>query len=296
MPNPAPSGNATQRTQLAAVHGAGLGLRRALLAPLAELAPGAIDFLEIVPENWMQLGGRLGRQFRALSERYPLAAHGLSLSLGGPAPLDETFVLALKRFLDEHRIADYSEHLSYCSDERGQLYDLMPIPHTEAAVEHVAARIRRVQELLERRIAIENVSTYAAPGSRMSELAFIEAVLERADCDLLLDVNNIHVNSINHGYDASVFLDGLPLARVRYVHIAGHHVAADDLCIDTHGADVVEPVWALLAQACARLGPIPTLLERDFKLPPLAALLGELGRVRAVQATHTPAASASARG
>lgn len=277
---------------VAAVRGAGLGLRRALLGPIAELAPGAIDFLEIAPENWMQLGGRFGRQFRALNERYPLAAHGLSLSLGGPAALDETFVLALKRFLDEHRIADYSEHLSYCSDARGQLYDLMPIPHTEEAVAHVVARIRRVQDLLERRIAIENVSTYAAPGQRISELAFINAVIEEADCDLLLDVNNIHVNSINHGYDAAAFLDGLPLARVRYVHIAGHHAETAALCIDTHGADVIEPVWALLAQACAKLGPVPTLLERDFNLPPLATLLGEVDRIRAVQARHLPPVTA----
>ncbi|MDP3294963.1 MAG: DUF692 domain-containing protein [Nevskia sp.] len=275
-------------TAVAAVRGAGLGLRRALLGPIAELAPGAIDFLEIAPENWLQLGGKFGRQFRALSERYPLAAHGLSLSLGGTAALDEPFVLALKRFLDEHRIADYSEHLSYCSDARGQLYDLMPIPHTEEAVAHVAARIRRVQDLLERRIAIENVSTYAAPGQRISELAFINAVVEEADCDLLLDVNNIHVNSINHGYDAAAFLDGLPLARVRYIHIAGHHAETAALCIDTHGADVIEPVWALLAQACAKLGPVPTLLERDFNLPPLATLLGEVDRIRAVQARHLP--------
>lgn len=295
MPSPATAA-APRLAQPAAVHGAGLGLRRALLAPLAELAPDAIDFLEIAPENWMQLGGRFGRQFRALTERYPFAAHGLSLSLGGPAPLDESFVLALKRFLDEHGIADYSDHLSYCSDARGQLYDLMPIPHTEEAVAHVAAHIRRVQNLLERRIAIENVSTYAAPGQRISELAFINAVIAEADCDLLLDVNNIHVNSINHDYDASSFLDGLPLSRVRYIHIAGHHVEADDLCIDTHGADVIDPVWALLAQACAKLGPLPTLLERDFNLPPLASLLGEIDQIRAVHARPAPTKAASARG
>ncbi|WP_428381398.1 HvfB family MNIO-type RiPP peptide maturase [Nevskia ramosa] len=296
MPNPATTVAAPRLAQPAAVRGAGLGLRRALLEPLAELKAGVIDFLEIAPENWMQLGGRFGRQFRALAERYPFAAHGLSLSLGGPAPLDESFVLALKRFLDEHGIADYSEHLSYCSDARGQLYDLMPIPHTEEAVAHVAARIRRVQELLERRIAVENVSTYAAPGQRISELAFINAVIAEADCDLLLDVNNIHVNSINHGYDASAFLDGLPLSRVRYVHIAGHHAEAHDLCIDTHGADVIDPVWALLAQACAKLGPLPTLLERDFNLPPLASLLVEIDQIRAVQARHAPTQAATARG
>lgn len=296
MPNPATAVAAVRSAQPAAVQGAGLGLRRALLAPLIELAPGAIDFLEIAPENWMQLGGRFGRQFKVLSERYPLAAHGLSLSLGGPAPLDEDFIRALKHFLDEHRIADYSEHLSYCSDARGQLYDLMPIPHTEEAVAHVAARIRRVQELLERRIAIENVSSYAAPGQKITELAFINAVIDAADCDLLLDVNNIHVNSINHGYDAHEFLDGLPLSRVRCIHVAGHHVEADDLCIDTHGVDVIDPVWALLARACARLGPVPTLLERDFNLPALDKLLGEVDQIRSVQAGGAPAALRAGHG
>jgi uncharacterized protein (UPF0276 family) len=285
MSPPAPDSAAAvaRRATRAAVRGAGLGLRRELLASLAEAPAGAIGFLEVAPENWMQVGGRAARQFRACTERYSFASHGLSLSLGGPAPLDEAFVRDLKHFLERHGIADYSEHLSWCSDD-GQLYDLAPIPFTEEAVRHVSGRIRRVQDILERRIAVENASYYAAPGQVLSELAFINAVLADSDCDLLLDVNNVHVNAINHGYDAAAFLDGLPLHRVRYVHIAGHRVEAADLCIDTHGADVIDPVWALLARAFARCGPLPTLLERDFDIPPLTTLMTEIQRIRDLQA------------
>ncbi|MFP5306234.1 MAG: DUF692 domain-containing protein [Gammaproteobacteria bacterium] len=269
----------------ASVTGAGLGLRRALLRPLLEQRPSAVGFLEVAPENWMRVGGRLGRQFRALTERYPFVTHGLSLSIGSPAPLDEDFVCEVKQFLDCHGIADYTEHLTYCSDD-GHLYDLMPIPFTEEAVDYVAARVRRVQDILERRIALENASYYAPLATELGELEFINAVIERADCDLLLDVNNIHVNSINHCYDAQAFLDALPGERVRYVHVAGHYVEAEDLRVDTHGSDVIDPVWQLLDRAYARFGVQPTLLERDFNIPPLADLLGEIGQIRAIQARH----------
>jgi len=273
------------KSKLFPVAGAGLGLRRELVPPLLERVPDAIGFFEVAPENWMELGGRFGRQFRALTERHPFVTHGLSLSLGGPAPLDTSFVRRVKKFLDAHGIRYYTEHLSYCSDD-GHLYDLMPIPFTEDAVGYVAARIRRVQDILEREIAVENVSYYAAPGAEMSELEFVNAVLERADCGLLLDVNNIYVNSINHRYNARAFLDALPAHRVRYLHVAGHYVEAEDLRVDTHGADVCDPVWDLLDHAYARLGPVPTLLERDFNIPPLATLLREVERVGALQARH----------
>ncbi len=265
------------------VHGAGLGLRRTLLGPLADQPPAQVGFYEIAPENWIGVGGRFGKQLRAFTERYPFVTHGLSLSIGGPAPLDETFLRRLKRFLDQHGIATYTEHLSYCSDD-GHLYDLMPIPFTAAAVAHTAARIRRTQDILERRIALENVSYYAAPGQEMAEIDFIRAVLEEADCDLLLDVNNIYVNSVNHGYDAEQFLSALPAQRVVYCHIAGHFNEADDLIVDTHGADVIEPVWRLLELAYRRFGVMPTLLERDFNIPPLPQLLGEVDRIVATQA------------
>lgn len=242
--------------------------------------------MEATPENWMNIGGSLGRQFRAYTERFPFVTHGLSLSIGSPEPLDEDFVRRLKTFLDLHGIADYSEHLTYCSDD-GHLYDLMPIPFTEEAVEYVAARVRRVQDILERRIALENASYYlslpVSAASPMSEIDFIRAVLDRAGCDLLLDVNNIYVNSINHRYDPLQFLDSLPGERVRYIHIAGHYEEAEDLRVDTHGADVIAPVWQLLDRAYRNFGVIPTLLERDFNIPPVAELMGEIAQINRLQ-------------
>ena len=267
------------------VHGAGLGLRRTLLGPLADLPSIPVDFFEVAPENWIGVGGRYGKQFRAFTERHPFVTHGLSLSLGGPSPLDETFLQRLKRFLDTHGIATYSEHLSYCSDD-GHLYDLLPVPFTTEAVKYVAARIRRAQDILERRIAVENVSYYAALGREMNEIDFLNAVLAEADCDLLLDVNNVYVNSVNHGYDAREFLAQIPGGRIAYLHIAGHYVESEDLLIDTHGAPVIDPVWALLDETYARFGVIPTLLERDFNLPPLPELLGEVAQIAAIQARH----------
>lgn len=263
--------------------GAGLGLRRTLMGPLQSWRGPAPDFLEVAPENWIHVGGRLGRGFREFTERYPFVCHGLSLSLGATDPLDQDFLTELKLFLRRHRVRCYSEHLSYCSDQ-GHLYDLMPIPFTEAAVHHVAGRVRQVQEVLGQRIAIENVSYYAAPAREMSELEFLNAVLDESDCDLLLDINNLYVNSVNHGYDAEDFLAGIPGARIAYGHVAGHFVEAEDLLVDTHGAEVVDPVWRLLASAYRRFGRFPTLLERDFNIPPVAGLMAEVGRIARAQA------------
>jgi uncharacterized protein (UPF0276 family) len=275
--------------QVKSATGAGLGLRRALMGSLADAAADGSglaplpDFLEVAPENWIGVGGRLGRQFRAMTERFPFVTHGLSLSIGSTDALDLDLVRAVGRFLDTHGIGTYSDHLSYCSDG-GHLYDLMPIPFTGDAVRHVAQRIRTVQDVLGRRIAVENVSYYAAaPGAEMSELAFLNAVLREADCDLLLDVNNIYVNSINHRYDAEDFLAGVPGERIRYIHVAGHYDEAPDLKVDTHGADVIDPVWQLLASAYRRFGVKPTLLERDFNLPPLPQLFAEVDQVRVIQ-------------
>lgn len=267
------------------VHGAGLGLRRSFLSELAEQPPPQVDFYEIAPENWIGMGGINARRLRALTERHPFVCHGLSLSIGAPSPLDPHWVRQIKRFLDDHGIRAYTEHLSYCSDG-GHLYDLLPIPFTEEAVRHVAKRVRQVQDILERRIALENVSYYAAPGQELAEIDFIQAVLIEADCDLLLDLNNIHVNAVNHGYDAGAFLAALPGERIRYGHIAGHYVEAEDLRIDTHGADVIDPVWELLALAYARFGVFPTLLERDFNIPPLDELMHEVDRIKQIQQLH----------
>ncbi len=273
------------------VRGAGLGVRRRLLPDLVAMDDRAVDFLELAPENWIGIGGRFGRGFRQLAERFPLVCHGLSLSLGSPAPLDTAFLERVKAFLDDHDVLAYNEHLSYCSDEQGHLYDLMPIPFTGEAVQYVAGRIRRVQEILERRIGIENISCYATPGRELSELEFVNGVLEEADCDLLLDVNNIHVNSVNFGYDPVEFLAGIDALRAQYVHIAGHSARAPDLVIDTHGAPVIEPVWDLLATAFRLYGPMPVLLERDFNFPPFNELLDEIDRIRSLQTEVVPGAA-----
>ncbi len=274
----------TERFQ---TEGAGLGLRRALLGPLQEADLSGVGFMEIAPENWIGVGGRLGRQLRQYTERFPFICHGLSLSLGAPEPLDEDFVRSVGKFLDQHDMVGYSDHLSYCS-EHGHLYDLMPIPFTAEAVDWVGSRIARVQEILGRRIAVENISYYAAPGAEMTELEFINGVLERADCLLLLDVNNIYVNSVNHRYDPLEFLHGLPLDRVAYIHVAGHHHEARDLIVDTHGASVIDPVWNLLDAAYRIMGPVPTMLERDFNFPPVPELLAEVDTISRIQARHDP--------
>jgi uncharacterized protein (UPF0276 family) len=257
-----------------------------LLGALQSAAPGAFDFLECAPDNWIGIGGKYGEALAELSSRHPITCHGLSLSLGGVAPLDETFLARVRRFLDQHRIGLYSEHLSYCTDD-GHLYDLMPIPFTDEAVHHVAARIRRVQDVLGRRIAVENVSYYAAP---------YQAVLAEADCDLLLDVNNVYVNSINHGYDAHDFLARMPTARIASYHIAGHYDEADDLKVDTHGAAVKEDVWSLLEAAYRTHGVHPTLLERDFNFPAMPMLLSEVERIRELQRAANVETPVSAHG
>jgi uncharacterized protein (UPF0276 family) len=264
------------------VTGAGLGFRRPLANQLKDVAPDIIDFMEIAPENWIHVGGALGKKLRWFTERYPFLIHGLSLSIGSPSPLNEQLVRDIKAFMAEHRIRMYSEHLSSCGDD-GQLYDLMPIPFTEDAVKYVASRVRRVQDILEQRIALENVSYYTPTDTAMSEAEFTLAVLQEADCDLMLDINNIVVNSINHRYDAHEFMLQMPAERIRYFHLAGHYVEAEDLRIDTHGSAVDEQAWQLLADAYAHFGVVPTLLERDFNFPPVQDLLLEVDRIRQLQ-------------
>ncbi len=265
---------------------AGLGLRRAISGALKPLKPGSIDFLEVAPENWMHLGGRLKKEFEFFAERYPIYLHGLSLNIGGFSPLDVELISSIGDFMDKYQCPLYSEHLTYCGDE-GHLYDLLPIPFTQDAINHVAERVMRVQDILGRQIALENASYYAAPAQEMSEAEFINAVLAKADCQLLLDVNNIHVNSINHAYDPIEFLDQLELDRACYIHIAGHYVEDEDLRIDTHGAAIIDPVWTLLDAAYERTGLLPTLVERDFNFPPMEELLAEVEQVRHKQRRHS---------
>ena len=267
--------------------GVGLGLRRELIDAFLR-ADQLPDFIEVAPENWMGFGGRHAKQFAACVERAPLICHGLSLSIGGPHPLNLEFVGQIKQFLKQHNALLYSEHLSY-SHDGGYLYDLLPIPMTEAAVSYVAERILKVQDILGQRLVIENVSTYAMPAAEMTEAEFVVAVLQAADCELLLDVNNVYVNSINHGSDAQAFIRAMPPERVRYLHVAGHQQVSPDLLIDTHGAAIADPVWDLLGYTYQHIGVRPTLLERDFNLPTWFELQQELQQIRQIQQGYADA-------
>ncbi len=262
--------------------GSGLGLRRGMMEEMKSLTHENVDFLEVAPENWINVGGRLGKAFREFTERFPFACHGLSLSIGSADKLDVEFIKSVKDFMDTHNIEIYSEHLSYCSHE-GHMYDLMPIPFTEQAANYVANRVAQVQDILQRPLILENVSTYASPGQEMSELEFMTQVLQKSDCKMLLDVNNVYVNSINHGFDPKHYISSLPTDRIEYLHIAGHFDEAEDLLVDTHGASIKSQVWDLLALTYAKHGKLPTLLERDFNFPPMNELLAEINQIKDYQ-------------
>lgn len=264
------------------IDGAGLGLRRAHLGPLLDQFPAPIKFLELAPENWLGAGGRLELALEALAASTPLVSHGLSLNLGGPDPLDHEYLAKLKTFLQRYDVQYYGDHLTFCADG-GHLYELLPIPYTEEAAAHTSQRIIEVQESLGRQITVENASYYCAPGQEITELDFIDSVLHRADCRLLLDVNNIYVNSVNHGYDPVEFLKALPGERIAYAHIAGHSGTAPELIVDTHGSPVIDPVWGLLETAYREFGVFPTLLERDENIPDLDEVLLEVAHIEAIQ-------------
>ena len=274
--------------QASALQGAGLGFRRELIESLKSGVPKEIEFFELAPENWAGMGGKSARDLRYFTERYPFVCHGLSLSLGGIAPLDETLLRRIKAFMAEHAISLYTEHLSWCADD-SHLYDLLPIPLSEKAVKWTVDRIKRAQDILGMRIGIENASYYVAPpGAEMSEAEFISRIVREADCLLHLDVNNIYVNSQNFGFDPLAFMDALPLERTCYIHVAGHYVEPDGLLIDTHGAEVIDPVWSLLETAYQHVGNIPTCLERDFNIPDLDALSAEVGVIARLQSGISP--------
>lgn len=262
----------------------GLGLRNELLD--AALA-GDInaDFLELAPENWIPFKGQRLDKLARVAENYQLTSHGLSLSIGSQDPLDIAFIKEVKQFLEAFDVEIYSEHLSYCS-HNGQLYDLLPIPFTVDAVSHVSSRVKDVQTHLGQPLILENVSYYASPAPELTELEFIKQVLESSNCKLLLDVNNVFVNSVNHRYDPYEFIAGLPSERIIYGHIAGHHEEYDDLYVDTHGAKVKDKVFELLDYAYGQHGVYPTLLERDFNFPSLDELNQELGQIKVIQERH----------
>ena len=278
---------------LADIQGVGLGLKRELIPQIQSLYSNAsianINFVEIAPENWIGAGGKAEADLAWFVEHYPIACHGLCLSLGGPDPLNTSFLKQVKQFLSANKIPLYTEHLSYCSDiqhgQAGYLYDLLPIPFTEEAVKYVAQRIRQTQDILGQRIAVENTSYYVtAPISTMDEITFLNAVLTEADCDLHLDINNIYVNSVNFGFDGHEFLRQIPRERIVYSHIAGHLQVGKDVLVDTHGEAIIDPVWALLEEAYQLFGAFPTLLERDTNIPPLAELMQEVNKIATYQA------------
>jgi len=263
--------------------GYGLGLRPTHYADFLA-APQPADWLEIIAENYMIQGGKPLAMLDAIRADYPLAMHGVSMSLGSVQPLDRDYLNRLKTFAERIEPAWISDHLCWTGVHGVNLHDLYPLPYTEEALTHVVGRIGQVQDLLGRRLVIENVSSYLSyADSAMSEWEFLAAIAEQADCLLLLDVNNIYVSSFNHGFYPRAFIDHLPAGRIQQIHLAGHSNIGDFI-IDTHDAPIIDPVFDLYAHACRRCGPVSAMIERDDKIPPLAELIGELDRVRRIAA------------
>jgi len=262
--------------------GIGLGFRREMAQEMIAFEHGAPDFIEFAPENWMDMGGYWGKVLQRATEKYPVLCHGLSLSIGSPDEPDWNFLKKLKIFLDDHNVEIYSEHLSYSKCDNAHLYDLLPIPFREDAVKHITERLRVFQDYLERPIAIENVSYYTPVAAEMDEGTFISSIVSESGCQLLLDVNNVYVNAFNHNYEAKAFIQSLPLDRVAYIHMAGHERVAPDLIIDTHGQDIIDPVYDLFEWTVPQLQPVPVLLERDFNIPEMNMLQNEMNQLRQI--------------
>lgn len=265
------------------INGVGLGFRREIADEILSL--GLNDkprFIEFAPENWMNIGGYWKMRLKEIAEKYPITTHGLSLSIGSPDPLDMDFLHHLKKFFKEIPVQIYSEHLSYSKCDNAHMYDLLPIPFREDAVKHIVQRIKTVQDVLERKIALENVSYYTPVGAEMDEATFINAIITESGCNMLLDVNNVYVNAFNHGYNAKTFIQKLPLDKVVYIHMAGHEQVAEDLIIDTHGQAVIDPVFDLFEWTLPHIKPVPVLLERDFNFPDMQEIIGEVKRLQAI--------------
>lgn len=272
------------------LHGFGLGLRPEHYNAILDQEP-AIDWLEILSENYFVDGGRPLYFLDRIRERYPLVMHGVSLSIGGSDPLDRDYLKSLAALARRVQPELISDHLCWTGIDGVQLHDLMPLPHTVEAVRHVARRVRQVQDALGRQLLLENVSSYLRfDGDELSEWQFLAAIVAESGCGVLLDVNNVYVNSHNHGFDPRTFLDGLPLGSVQQIHLAGHAVDASGsgLLIDTHDAPVCDAVWALYAHALRRFGDVPAMIERDDHIPPLETLLAELEQARRVAADAGP--------
>jgi uncharacterized protein (UPF0276 family) len=261
--------------------GFGLGLRPDHYIEILRDRP-AVDWFEIISENYMVPGGRPLHFLDRFRERYPLVMHGVSMSIGSVDPLDMQYLRDLKALAQRVEPEWISDHLCWTAVDGVNLHDLMPLPYTEEALMHVARRVRQVQDFLGRRILLENVSSYVTyTHSQMQEWEFLAALTAEADCDLLLDVNNIYVSSVNHEFDADAFLAAIPAQRVRQMHLAGHQRQGGYL-IDTHDQPVPEAVWDLYRSAVARFPNVSTMIERDGNIPPVAELVEELDRAREV--------------
>jgi uncharacterized protein (UPF0276 family) len=261
----------------------GIGYRKDFAEEFSEntLNPA---FVEVAPENWINVGGYYKKMFDKVLEKYPLFVHGLSLSVGSPEGIDVSFVKQVKKFLDETKTVEYSEHLSFSKCENAHLFDLLPIPFTEDAVKNVSKNIKQVQDILERKIAIEIVSYYTPIAPEMSEIDFINKIVTEADCNLLLDVNNVYVNGFNHHYNPKEFIPQLDLSKVKYIHMAGHTKVAPDLIIDTHGENIIDPVYDLFQFTMEQMQrDIPVLLERDFNIPELDVLQYEMDQLQTIK-------------
>lgn len=263
------------------ISGFGLGLRTEHYRDFVETRP-AVDWLEIISENTMVPGGKPLHFLDTIRRDYPMVMHGVSLSIGSTDPLNRAYLHDLKALIDRVQPGWISDHLCWTGVDHHNLHDLLPLPYTEAALNHLSARIAEVQDVLGQRILLENVSSYVAyTQDEMSEWEFIATLAERADCLLLLDVNNVYVSARNHGFDPRRFIDAMPAARVKQIHLAGHEDHGD-FCVDTHDHPVCDSVWDLYAYTVRRLGEIPTMIERDDHIPPLADLIAELDAARAV--------------
>ena len=267
-----------------AIKGFGLGLRSEHYAAFESESQQRVDWLEILSENYMVPGGAPLWHLDRIRRDFPMVMHGVSLNIGGNMPLDRDYLRDLKALAQRVQPGWISDHLCWTGINGVNLHDLLPLPYTEEALRHVCERIQQVQDILGRRLVIENPSTYVAfSANQMSEWVFLTEMLQRADCELLLDVNNVYVSSVNHGFNPQHYIDAIAPDRVRQIHLAGHE-AHENYCIDTHDQPVSEAVWELYAYTTQRLAAVPTMIERDDNIPELSLLLDELDLARAVQA------------
>ena len=261
------------------IEGFGLGLRPEHYRDFADGSP-RVEWLEILTENYLVGGGKPLDYLDRIRALYPMVMHGVSLSIAGTEPLDEEYLHALKVLARRVQPAWISDHLCWTGVERANLHDLLPVPFTRETLRHVAGRVGRVQDYLGRPLVLENASTYVRfERDEMSEWEFLATLAHHSGCEVLLDVNNIYVNAMNHGFDARAFIDAIPAPAVRQIHLAGHTVEGGRL-IDTHDAPVCDAVWDLYEHTVARLGAVPTMIERDDHIPPIADLVGELAVAR----------------